>query len=59
MSSRHKDLADPPCEVNWSNRKCLSESVKLDKDDKRGDDLCLVGKCALQAWVLVSDILRV
>jgi hypothetical protein len=36
MLTPHKDLADPPCEVNWSNRKCLSESVKLDKDDKRG-----------------------
>lgn len=36
MLTPHQDISDPPCEVNWKNRKCSSGSVKLDKDDKDG-----------------------
>ena len=33
---RHQDVSDLPCEVNWEEKNCLSNSVQLDKDDKNG-----------------------
>jgi len=32
----HKEVTDPPCEVHWQNKKCLSSSVQLDLDSKSG-----------------------
>jgi len=36
MLAPHADVTHPPCEVNWSNKKCSSGSVNLDNDEKGG-----------------------